>query len=277
MATAVPVGLTSLFSALYLPESPRWLLLKGRRAEAEAVVTHSAALNNVNMPPFALIHDRGGEGNEGREGEREKEREGHSPSTSTSKKECEYSPSMTPSTSASALKKECDYSDLLRIRSVRNISLPLWAVWGIFGFTYYGIILFVGRLYSTTTDNDTSSSCSFDYSSIFINATSEILGVTVSALSIDRLGRIRTQTVFYFLAGLFVFVMGWSLPVNAMLVVAFLGRMTVMAASVSFLIPQLNYPYCMYFLIVIISFSTLVCLIACFMNIAFICAENLFL
>ncbi len=70
------------------------------------------------------------------------------------------------------------YLDLLRDPGARKVSLPLWAVWGLFGFTYYGIILFVGRMYTTNT-NDDSKTCSFDYSSIFINATSEVAGVTI--------------------------------------------------------------------------------------------------
>ena len=80
------------------------------------------------------------------------------------------------------------YLDLLRHPGARRVSLPLWAVWGLFGFTYYGIILFVGRMYTTSgSGDDGSHSCSFDYSSIFINATSEVAGVTISALAIDRM------------------------------------------------------------------------------------------
>jgi hypothetical protein len=104
-------------------------------------------------------------------------------------------------------------------------------VWGLFGFTYYGIILFVSRLYTTSSDDD-KSSCSFDYSAIFINATAEIAGVTVSAIAIDRLGRIHTQTFFYLWAGVAVAIMGMGIPVGAVLAVSIVGRMAVMAASV---------------------------------------------
>lgn len=65
-----------------------------------------------------------------------------------------------------------NYFDLVRTSEIRSIAFPLWIVWFASGFAYYGIILFVARLYSTTTDD--GGSCSFDYSSIFINATAEV-------------------------------------------------------------------------------------------------------
>lgn len=65
-----------------------------------------------------------------------------------------------------------NYFDLVRTSDIRSITIPLWIVWFASGFAYYGIILFVARLYSTT--NDDGEKCSFDYSSIFINATAEV-------------------------------------------------------------------------------------------------------
>jgi MFS family permease len=47
--TAIPVTATSIFSIIYLPESPRWLLVKGRRVEAEKIVREAAAVNGVTM------------------------------------------------------------------------------------------------------------------------------------------------------------------------------------------------------------------------------------
>jgi len=54
-----------------------------------------------------------------------------------------------------------------------------------------------------------------------------------SALAIDRMGRIRVQYWFYLAAAVSVCIMGLGLPANAVLAVSIVGRMAVMAASVS--------------------------------------------
>jgi hypothetical protein len=61
-------------------------------------------------------------------------------------------------------------------------------VWACFGFTYYGVILLVARVFQTgeggeaidATDEYTAGECSFNYQAIFISATSEIVGVVVT-------------------------------------------------------------------------------------------------
>ncbi len=59
--------------------------------------------------------------------------------------------------------------------------------------------------------------------------------MTITALVIDKMGRINTQKLFYILSGVTVFVMGCGIPVNALLAVSLIGRMSIMAASVSVL------------------------------------------
>ncbi len=54
---------------------------------------------------------------------------------------------------------------------------------------------------SDDSNDDGPKTCSFDYSRVFVNATAEITGVIVTALCIDKLGRINTQKLFYALAG----------------------------------------------------------------------------
>lgn len=193
--TALPVAVASIVSYFYLPESPRWLLIKGRVKDAEEVVRAAALVNGVVMEPFAL----------------------------------------KPVHKDELSMKDADYRDLLRDKEAMRVSIPLWFVWLMFGFTYYGLILFVGRLYSKDDDNDTddSKTCSFDYSAIFINCSAEVVGCTLGAIFIDRLGRVRSQTVFYLLAGFAVFLMGFETSTVAVMIVGIFGRIGSMTASVS--------------------------------------------
>lgn len=196
--TALPVVFACVTSYFYLPESPRWLLIKGRTAEAEAVVRAAAEVNGITMAPFRL-----------------------------------------KGVSDEATIHDATYMDLLRDEKAMRTSMPLWVVWTMFGFTYYGLILFVGRLYSTDDDDsadDDGGSCSFDYSAIFINSASEVVGCTLGALLIDRWGRVRSQTVFYLLAGLSVFLMGFETQATAVMIVGIFGRIGSLAASVSNLV-----------------------------------------
>ena len=36
----------------------------------------------------------------------------------------------------------------------RSITIPLWVVWGCFGFVYYGVILFVSRIFTDHGEDD---------------------------------------------------------------------------------------------------------------------------
>lgn len=190
---AVPVTLASIFGMLYLSESPRWLLLKGRKEEAEEVIRKAAKVNGVVLPDFSLSEA----------GLDEEE-------------------------------KDANYLDLITKPEIRKISLPLWTIYLMYGFTYYGVILFVNRLYSNLNSDDgddDGSSCDFDYSAIFINSSAEVVGFFLPSLLIDRLGRRGSQVLWYGLGGLMVFIMGFGLNSNGLIVIAYLARMAAMAAT----------------------------------------------
>lgn len=114
-----------------------------------------------------------------------------------------------------------DYIYLLK-GDYAKITLPLWVVYFSYGLTYYGVILFISRLYSSESteshnnnddnnnngnngggnDNNNSSIISFDYFDIFTNACSEIIGVLIASNIIDIVGRRASQITLYSLASI---------------------------------------------------------------------------
>ena len=116
---------------------------------------------------------------------------------------------------------------------VRKLTICLWVIWIGFGFSYYGIILFITRIFSDSSDDDDDDgpSCSFSYSDIFFSAASEVVGLTLAVLTIDR-GRTKTQAYFYLFCGFFVILLGIpGLSDDGTTAMAFLSRMCAMAAS----------------------------------------------
>ena len=183
--TAVPVTLALIFGAYYLPESPRWLMVMGRRNEAEKILINAANDCNHILPAFSLV--------------------------------------------AHHEVEDSSFLSLIRTSEMRRISLPLGLVWLCFGLSYYGVILLVSRLYSSSDDD--GSSCSFDYEYIFINSSAEIVGVTIAGFVIDNAGRIRTQCGFYLMGSVMMMILGFNMSTTGVLVIAWLARLAAMASS----------------------------------------------
>jgi MFS family permease len=186
--TAIPVTLAFIFGFIYLPESPRWLLVMGRQDEAEAIITEAARVNGQELRPFSLhVDDK-----------------------------------LCPA--------ESDvFVELFRTKEIRNVTIPLGIVWLCFGLAYYGVILLVSRLYSTSDDDSTT--CSFDYEYVFINACAELVGVTITGAIIDSVGRVRTQASLYLLGAMMMFILGFNLSTVAILIVAWFARLAAMGSS----------------------------------------------
>ena len=155
--TAIPVTLACIASMIYLPESPRWYLENGYVKEAKDMILLANKRNKKELQPFTLI------------------------STNPTKIKPNYKVKTVNNFYSDKTytndQQNHWYSNILSLISPLYIrtSIPLWIVWLSFGFTYYGIILFVSRIFSTNSTSNVDT-CTFDFEPIFLNAISEIIG-----------------------------------------------------------------------------------------------------
>ena len=197
--TAIPVAVTCVVSYFYLPESPRWLLIMGRRDGAIKVIEDAAATNGCILPHFNLKAIE--EVNED---------------------------------------EKRTYVDLFSTPYLTRVTSLLVAIFSLYGFTYYGMVLFVGRLY---TEDDGGTVCAFDYADIFINTSSEIVGVFLCAFLLMKTGRVTTLEATYFTAGFGVLILAIPMGPGGTVFFSMVSRAAIMAATnVTWVITPELYP-----------------------------------
>mmetsp|Transcript_16644 Transcript_16644/g.25050 ORF Transcript_16644/g.25050 Transcript_16644/m.25050 type:complete len:480 (-) Transcript_16644:71-1510(-) len=156
--SAVPMTV-AFFGALFLPESPRWLVSQGRLEEATAVLNYVAQVNSVTLTPYRL--DK-------------------------------------PNSTSPYVADEMKLEDIISTKFMYRNSL-VWSIWFCFGFAYYGIILFVTRVFESDSAND-DSTCSFDYFHLFTSGLVEFMSISLVLLLYSHCPRNLLQTGFYTVA-----------------------------------------------------------------------------
>jgi MFS family permease len=198
--TALPVALAAVLGYCWLPESPRWLVRKGRLARAREVVAAAALLNDTPMPDKCTVAPR----------------------------------EATADTSGAE-------EGVLLLEFFRStevwVTAPIITCWFCFGFCYFSVVLFVIKVFERHPGDDDHfegvGECDFDYGAIFLSAASELLGLLVASIVIDRWGRISTQMATFLCAAAGSFLLSLDVSEVQLLLISMLARMSIIGANSS--------------------------------------------
>lgn len=92
--------------------------------------------------------------------------------------------------------EEASIRDLM-LPKFRGLNIVVWIVWLTYGFVYYGIILFVTRLFVENDDDVDDGQCHFDYFSIFLSGLTEFASIAFALVLLPRFSRNRLQVYSY--------------------------------------------------------------------------------
>ncbi|KAJ4709124.1 organic cation/carnitine transporter 7-like [Melia azedarach] len=161
----------------FMPESPRYLLTKGRITDAHNILENIALFNRASLPSGSLISDR-------------TTKLGEEFATS------EETPLLTSTTNKTTeLKSGCSSFLMLFSPRLFRTTILLWILYFGNAFIYYGIVLLTSSLSSTQSKCNSSTLLSENvrdanlYLDLFITGLAELPGLLLAAIIVDRVGR----------------------------------------------------------------------------------------
>ncbi|CDY43379.1 BnaA01g30100D [Brassica napus] len=216
--SSVPSSLLLVFYR-WTPESPRYLILQGRKAEAQSILQKIARMNGTHLPKGVLRSEI-----------EEKNKSLPTENTHLLKPEEESKIVVADNNGQSFI--------LLTLLSPELIkrTLLLWVVFFGNAFAYYGVVLL------TTELNNSQNSChptgevlqhssnDVNYKDVFIASFAEFPGLLISAAMVDRLGRKVTMSSTLFLCCIFLLPLLTHQPPAITTALLFGGRVCVSAA-----------------------------------------------
>ncbi|KAJ9548375.1 hypothetical protein OSB04_020918 [Centaurea solstitialis] len=173
-----------------VPESPRYLCLKGQTTEAHDILKRAAAMNQTQLPPGFLLSDQIDSSDE----ELDTLEDTHLLSPKRSK----------------IIASKTGFSTLWMLFSPNLIKTTI-LLWGVFfgnAFSYYGIILLTSQLsgggQSQCSSLPSLGSQDSTYRDVFITSLAEVPGLIFSAFVVDKIGRKHSMELMFFIGFMFL-------------------------------------------------------------------------
>lgn len=197
------LALSSLPSSVLLlfyvvaPESPRYLCMKGRIADAHSILKEIARLNKTELPAGVLVSDYNVQ-----------LQENSIPSEDTQLLTSRRKENRTLDSSDQSMG---GFSSLLMLLSPRLLksTMLLWIYFFGNAFAYYGLVLLTtelsnGRNKCSPYQSHLKKTSDINYGDVFVTSFAEFPGLLISAAIVDKLGRKLSMSSMLFLCCIFL-------------------------------------------------------------------------